>query len=212
MSAYTEQEELEKFKTWWKSYGNALILGVILGAGLLFGNKYWQQYQERRIVEAATLYDELRQHYQGNRPEPARAAGTRLLDEYASTPYAAMAALMLARHGVVSGDGAAARKHLQWVLDHAADTPLAHAARLRLARLLAGEGKHEAALAQLDVKEMSGFEAEYLEARGDVLTALGRAGEARAAYSAALKAAENRTPYRQTLGMKLDDLGQEATP
>ena len=93
-----------------------------------------------------------------------------------------------------------------------ADTPLAHAARLRLARLLAGEGKHEAALAQLDVKEMSGFEAEYLEARGDVLTALGRAGEARAAYSAALKAAENRTPYRQTLGMKLDDLGQEATP
>ena len=35
MSAYADQEELEKLKSWWKEYGNSLIFGIALGAAIL---------------------------------------------------------------------------------------------------------------------------------------------------------------------------------
>ena len=53
MSAYTEQEELEKLKAWWKNYGPALLIGVVIGVALLFGNKYWKEHKERQREEAS---------------------------------------------------------------------------------------------------------------------------------------------------------------
>lgn len=207
MSAYTEQEELEKLKAWWKNYGGALILGVVLGLGLLFGNKYWNQYQETRREAASDLYADMLQQAREAKIDAARASAMRLTQDYASTPYAGMAALMLARLSFDGGDTAAARTHLQWAVDNARDSAVAHTARLRLGRVLLDAREYDAALAHAQASNPAGFESEYAELRGDIYAAQGKVAEARDAYATALKQLSADAPHRRALQMKLDDIG-----
>jgi len=207
VSAYTEQEELEKLKAWWKNYGGALVLGVVLGLGLLFGNKYWSEYQETRRQAASDLYADMLQQVRDTKIDAARVSATRLTADYASTPYAGMAALMLARLSFDAGDRDAARTHLQWAVDNARDPATVHAARLRLGRLLLDAREYDAALAHAQTSNQAGFESEYAELRGDVYAAQGKSAEAREAYAAALKQLPADAPHRRALQMKLDDLG-----
>ncbi len=207
MSTYTEQEELEKLKSWWKTYGNALILGVIVGIALLVGNKYWTQYKEQRLAEASTLYAQMLQDVAQGQADKARSPGEKLVNEYASTPYGGLAALLLARLSFESGDSAVAQKHLRWAMVNGAHAATTHSARLRLSRLLAEAGQGKEALALLDVKDRSGYENEYEELKGDLLLAQNRIEEARAAYTAALARLPKDSPYGRVLAMKLENLG-----
>lgn len=212
MTSYTEQEELDKLKAWWKNYGNSLIFGVLLGVIVLFGFRYWSHQKEQSLVDASALYDQMVQSLRTSNRDEAMKTGDTLIKEYASTPYAAMAALLHARVDHEAGDTVSARKNLQWVIDNARDSGAIHAARLRLARLLVNSGEMDAALALANVKDQAGFEAEYLELKGDVLSAQGHRDEARTAYREALKHVPSGSPYLPVLTMKLDDLGPEKTP
>ncbi len=210
---YDEQEELEKLKRWWKTYGNALLLGIALGLAILFGNKYWTDYRQQQAEAASALYDELLVQADKKSYEDARASGTRLMDEYDSTPYAGLAALVLARISYEAQQVEEARRHLQWAVDRARDEGVRHVARLRLARLLAAAGEIDKALALGEVKDVAGFEAKYAELRGDLLAAKGDEAGARSAYGQALARIGEAAPYRAVLQMKLDSLGpQPQTP
>ena len=212
MTSYTEQEELDKLKAWWKNYGNSLIFGVILGLVVLFGFRYWTNQKEQSLVAASALYDQMVQSLRTSNLGEAMKTGDTLIKDYASTPYAAMAALLHARVDHEAGDTVSARKNLQWVIDHAGDSGAIHSARLRLARLHVNSGEMDAALALANVKDQAGFEAEYQELKGDVLSAQGHRDEARAAYREALKHVPSGSPYLPVLTMKLDDLGPEKAP
>lgn len=209
MSAYAEQEELDKLKAWWKTYGASVIVGVLLGAAALAGFRYWTYHTEQRLHLAAGLYDRMFSEFHANRAKEARATGDRLIKDYASTPYASMAGLLLARLDFEAGDSAKAREHLRWVLDHADADAVRHSARLRLARIHLDAGDVPAAQALLDVKNPAGFEAEYDEMKGDAYVALGQREAARTAYREALKHLPAGSPYVTVLTMKLDDLGPE---
>lgn len=212
MSTYTEQDELEKLKAWWKGYGNAAILGVALGIALLVGNRYWTEYKEQKLHSASFLYETMLDNLEQNRKPAARDAGNLLVTDYSSTPYAGMAALVLAKLGFDSGDVVAARTHLRWAVKNGRDPATVHAARLRLARVVTDVGETEAALSLLNIKDRSGFAAEYEELRGDLLVRLDRLDDAREAYRAALTGLPPGSPYSQVLGMKLDDLEAGAKP
>ncbi|MDH5512156.1 MAG: tetratricopeptide repeat protein [Gammaproteobacteria bacterium] len=209
MSAYDEQEDLEKLKKWWKDYGSSAITGILLGAAFLAGFRFWTQYNEEQLHTAAGIYERMFQNFHGTNPAEAHRLGESLVREYASTPYAGMAGLLLARLEFESGDSAKARQHLQWVLDKADDTAVRHVARLRLARILLDGGDKEAALALLNVTERPGFEAEYAELEGDIHLARGQRDAARSAYREALKYLTAGSPYAAILRMKFDDLGPE---
>ncbi|MHB8729020.1 MAG: YfgM family protein [Sulfuricaulis sp.] len=208
MSSYDEQEDLERLKTWWKNYGNTVIFGMLLGAAILVGVRYWNQHTEQRLQAASLLYNQMLQNFH-TQPGNARKSGEDLIKDYASTPYAGMAGLMLARMDYDAGDTAAARKQLQWVMTNAGDAATVHSARLRLARLYLDGGDKDAALALLNVKDQGGFESEYEELRGDIYFAKGQIDQARAAYREALKHLAQGSPYVRILNMKLDDLGPE---
>ncbi len=212
MSAYADQDELDKLKAWWKNYGNALIFGILLGAAILIGVRYWTQHTEQSYHAASTLYEQMWQSLRAKQPDIARQSGESLVNEYSSTPYAGMAALILARMDFDAGDMAGARKHLGWAVEHARGEATVHAARLRLARLYLNEGDKDAALALLNVKDRGGFEAEYEEIKGDIYSAQGQRGQARAAYREALKHLPADSPYAPILNIKLDDLGPEKAP
>ena len=212
MSAYADQEELDKLKDWWKNYGPALIAGVLLGAAILVGVRYWTQHKEQSHQAASVIYEQMLQSYRANKRDLVRYSGESLINDYASTPYAGMAALILARIDFDAGDMAAARKRLQWAVENADDVATAHAARLRLARLYLSGGEKDAALALLDVKDQAGFTTEYEELKGDIYAAQGKNQEARVAYGEALKRLPAGSPYAPVLNMKLDDLGPEQKP
>lgn len=207
MAAYEEQEELDKLKAWWKNYGNSVVLGVALGAAVLVGFRYWTQHVEAQRQAAAALYDRMFQDFHAKKPGDARQRGESLMSEYASTPYAGMAGLLLARLDFEAGDTGKARERLQWVLNNADDDAVRHAARLRLARIHLDSGDKEAALALLAVKDRAGFEAEYEELKGDVYVSQGQRDAARAAYREAIKHLPPESSYAPLLNMKLDDLG-----
>lgn len=212
MSTYTEQDELEKLKAWWKGYGNAAIFGVALGVALLAGNRYWTEYKEDKLQSASSLYETMMDNLEQNRKPAVLDAAKLLVADYAATPYAGMAALVLAKLGFDSGDVGAARTQLRWAMENGRDPATVHTARLRLARVLADAGETEAALSLLEIKNTSGFTAGYEELRGDLLLRLDRLDEARAAYRAALADLPPGAPYSEVLGMKLDDLEAGVKP
>lgn len=206
------QEELDRLKSWWKEYGHAVVLGVVLGLGALGGYRFWDAHREAQREAASVLYEQMLDGlYRGER-EAAEDIGVRLLGEYAATPYAGMAALLLARLHFESGDMAGVRGMLQWAVENARDPGTVHAARLRLARVLAETGEVEEAFRLLEVKKLTGFESEHQELRGDLYMKTGRVEEARAAYRAALERLPEGSAYAAVLRMKLHDLGEDASP
>lgn len=207
MSSYTDQEQAERLAAWWKQYGLSVVVGVAIGLAILFGYRYWIQHQEQQRVEASALYEQLLT-LRTQKPADVPALAKQLMDNYQITPYAAMAALALARLHYESGDRAGARAALQWAIANA-KTEAAHVARLRLARLHLEAGELDAAQGLVERKRMDGFEPEYHELRGDILLARGRPVEARAAYQEALRHTPADSGYLRLLTMKLDDLGSE---
>jgi hypothetical protein len=45
---YNPVDQLANLKAWWKQYGNALIVGIVIGLVLLAGGNYWKQYKIKR--------------------------------------------------------------------------------------------------------------------------------------------------------------------
>ena len=206
---YTDQEQVEKLKQWWKTYGTALLLGIALGLAILFGNKYWSDYKQQRAASASALYDRLLEDYRKKAFDDVRKTARKIVDEYATTPYAGLAAMMWARVEFDAKQSEDVRRQLHWAVDNASDAGARHVARLRLARVLAGDGEIDAALALIALKDIAGFESDYEELRGDLLAAKGDKQAAREAYARAIKHLDTTSSYLPVLNMKLDDLGPE---
>ena len=118
-----------------------------------------------------------------------------------------MAALAAAKASFMTGEIEDAKKNLQWVIDHAREDEMRDVARLRLAGVLLDERKYDEALKVLSAKAGDAYAALYADAKGDVLTAQGKAAEARAAYQLALEKSDAGSPYRRLIELKLDALG-----
>ncbi len=201
-----DDETLEQIKAWWKTYGNALLLGIALGLTILFGNKYWSQYKQQRAEDASAIYEHLREDYQQKKFDAVREAGNQLIEQYVSTPYAGLAAMIVARIDLESDKLESAQSQLRWAMEHATDSGTRHVARLRLARVLSDAGEIDAALALIDIDDVVGFELDYYELRGDLSLAKGNKQAARNAYQQAVQHIDDVASYRPILNMKLDDL------
>jgi predicted negative regulator of RcsB-dependent stress response len=81
-------------------------------------------------------------------------------------------------------------------------------ARLRLAGVLLDEKSFEQALQMLETKPGEAMTGLYADLRGDILAAQGKSADARDAYQLALDRSEAGSPYRATLQLKLDSLGE----
>ena len=206
MASYTEQEEIETLKSWWKNYGNSLVAGVAVGVLLLIGQKYWNSYHEQQLAKAAQTYQELVQLVQQKNVGDAHKRASVLFEQYSGTPYAALGGLVIGRYEMDAGNVIGAREALEKALKYADDDATAHAARLNLARALTAEGKTEQALNLLPAQDVAGFESQYAETRGDILRQLGKNAEALDAYESALKALPPGSPYQNVLTMKRDSV------
>lgn len=202
-----EQEQIENLKAWWKQWGNYAIYGVSAVLIAVAGYQYWQHNMAAKAVEGAEKFEVMQQALASNDQKSARIAGSVLIDQYGSTPYATRAAMQLARINVDNKDVKSAKAQLEWIIANTKEAAYKDVARLNLASLLLDEKQYAAALAQLNASHTDAFGPRFDDLKGDVYLTQGKTAEARAAYLAAYGKLKETNPLRGVVELKLDALG-----
>ncbi len=204
----TEEQQVEALKKWWAQNGKSVIAVVIIALAGFFGGRAWFDHKHRTAETASITYQNMQFASQRQDVVAVTKLGNELVTSFGSTPYAAMASLMMARINLQQGKHDAAIAHLKWVLTNSSEEGVHHLARIRLAGVLLDQGKADEALATLDVKEQGNYVALYENVRGDSYTAKADKDAAREAYLKALLSMPADSPLRPLVQMKLDDLGK----
>lgn len=203
-----EQEQVDAFRAWWKENGNRVIAVVVLAALAFAASQWWRSYQAGQAAQAATLYGEVMQQVESRDAKRIGDAADALANRFGGSAYAPRAQLLAAQASLQAGDEARAKVQLLWVIEHADETALLQAARLKLASVLLDQGQYDAALQQLANPHPAPFASLYADLKGDVLRAAGKKAEARAAYQLALDKLDAQSSYRSLVQLKLDGLGK----
>ncbi len=209
-----EQEKLDQLTAFWQKYRN-LIMGALTAA--LFAYAAYSAYQWWRTSQASAasqLYETMVTAInKGDKDQTLRAADD-LQKQFSATPYAAMSSLVAAKIASDNGDSVKAMAYLRWATKNASDQSYLALAKLRLITQLIEQGA-EKDFAEADTilneKPVSGFEALWLERRGDWYLSQQKTAEARKSYETAWvqlnQAKEFPEEARRLLKVKLDAVG-----
>jgi predicted negative regulator of RcsB-dependent stress response len=208
----TDDEQLEAVKHLIVEYAPWLIGGVLVGAAVFFGNRYFQNYTNERAYKAAAEFSALTAALQLNDRAKSRQIADELVKDFPSSPYADQAKLTMARLDVDDGQLDKAVAPLTQVMNDSKDTELRRIARLRLARVLTDQGKADEAIKTLAEPMPAAFSARYHEVRGDAFFAKKDIPDAITEYQAALGAADASGINAALLELKIQDLGAAPTP
>lgn len=208
----SEREQAEQLRQWLRENWIWLVAGVALTLGGYYGYRWWETRVATRSLAAgerlAAMLDAIAA---GKKEEGLKLAGE-VTGEYAGTPYADQAALVLARLDVDNGDFAAAEGRLAKVAAESRDPDLQVVARLRLARVQLAQGRYDDALASLDAVKAPAIEPRVLELQGDVKLAQGEKAAALDAWRRAQEAVKADPSAAgqvdaELLALKIDELG-----
>lgn len=203
-----EQEQVAAFRAWWERYGNAILVGATVVLLTIAGWNGWRWYERTQAANAASLYDAVQKAAAEKDTKKVRDATGAILEQYPTTTFAPMAALISAKVHFDTGDLKTARAQLQWVIDRAAEPELKSIARLRLAHVLVDDNALEDAIKLLEAPAEGDFVGQFAALRGDILSLAGKKAEARAAYKTALDKTDTKNQQqRERLQWKLDALG-----
>ena len=209
-----EQEQIDQLKAFWQKYSK-LITGVL--TAVLFAYAAYSGYQwwrNSQATEAAKLYETMVAAItKGDKDQTLRAAND-LQKDFSRTTYAAMSSLVAARIAADAGDSAKAIDYLRWAAKHSSDDAYLALAKMRLVSQLIEQGgeKNFAEADQiLKEKPIQGFEALWLERRGDWFLIQKKNAEAKASYQEAWKKLDQTKEFpeeaRRLLKVKLDAVG-----
>jgi len=208
---YDTHEQGERVKNWLRENGSAIVMGLVLAFGLMFGFKQWQAWETSKRQQASAEYQVMATLIKSNNIDAAVSNYEVLKAEFPKSAYTSMAALLMAKARVFSGQFDLAASDLQYAMEHARPDPVKVIARERLARLRLSQGDTEAALKLLDEAPSEvGFEAQFAEVRGDIYVAKGETERAIESYQASLEALEESVGNRDLLKFKLEALGATA--
>jgi len=91
----TEEEQVQAIKRWWKENAVSLIAGIVIGLAVLGGYRFWSETKQNQAQHASVLYSEILSSTNN------KAKNVEILKaDYSGTPYAALAALLLAKDKV----------------------------------------------------------------------------------------------------------------
>lgn len=206
MEFETEEQQVEALKKWWKENAAMIIAGVALAIAAVTGFRFYTDYQQQHAEDASLIYETVVTLVATNQKtdEPQTRVND-LMAEYADTPYASLAALVLAKQQVNSGELVKARQQLEWVVKESPQVELQNIARLRLIRVLFATKDFDQALALASTPYPESFTAMYEELKGDLYHAQGKPDQARAAYDKAISHSAGQP--NGWLRLKRDELG-----
>ena len=209
-----EQEQLDQLKAFWQKYRN-LITGVLTAALFAYaaysGYQWWRNSQ---AAQASQLYDTMIVAISKSDKDQSLRAADDLQKQFGRTPYASMASLVAAKIASDAGDAPKAIEYLRWTAKNASNAGYEALGKLRLASQLIEQGTEKdfaEADAILKDKPINGFEALWLERRGDWYLAQNNASQAKASYQDAWKKLDQAKEFpeeaRRLLKVKLDAVG-----
>ena len=201
----TEDEQLRALKEWWSENGRSVIAGVVIGIATLVGWKSWNVYQEQQALQASEKYNVIRSSVIAQDIDGVIVKAEELKQDYKTTPYAALAAMLLAKAKAEKGETSDVVENLQWVIENGKQEAVTTIAKLRLARVFIANDNIDKAETLLNQNYPLAYTSLLEELRGDLYVAKGDIQAARSAYDSAINAAEqNDVEY---LRMKRDNLG-----
>ena len=203
MELMDEHEQGERVRAWLRENGASIVTGIAIGIAAIGGWQWWNVKERNRAVEASTQYVALTSALESGDRDLAEKVTEALRDDYAGTPYAALAAMSWADQQLDAGETQAAVETLAAARSAAKDPLLADLLSVRLARAQVAAGNAQTAADLLQ----GATRGSALNARGDALLAAGRTDEAITAYRGALEAMEANQPARRLVELKLLDLG-----
>jgi predicted negative regulator of RcsB-dependent stress response len=206
---FSDDEQLEKIKSWWHDNRWSIITGVVLGLSVVVGWNGWQQYTTSRAESASVIYERMLTADTDANAETAEALASELIRDYGKSGYAGKAALLSAKLAVQRGDYTGAAERLRWIIVESAEPGMVHVAQLRLGRLLIAAGDYAQAESVLNVADRGAFESQYAELLGDAYAAQNHLDKARDAYTVSLDALLPSSSYRPILSMKLHNIAAE---
>lgn len=205
---YDEHEQGERVRNWIKENGFAVVMGLVLAFGGIFGFRFWQDHQLSQRLLAADYFSLIQAELEAGQTDSALEQFERMRSEVGRSPFVGLSALALASAQIERGRLEPAAQLYRDILANGQMESLWPLTRLRLARVLEAQGDLPAALALLDRERVpAGFAAIWAETRGDLLLGLGRLDEARLAYQDALEAGGGQGMGQRLLQMKLDATG-----
>lgn len=205
MEVYTtENEQVDAIRNFFKENGKAIVVGIVIGFGALFGWRYWQSHQTENMARASISYQQASEALTGGKADGVSRMEAFIKDNQNS--YGVLAAMQLAQHQVDKKDFAGAEIQLSWAAGQNKDQNLAALIDLRLARVQLQEKKYDDAQKTLDRVTAKGWVAMADDVRGDVLVAKGDQQGARNAYSKGLASSEASQSLQALLKMKLNNL------
>jgi len=202
-----EQEQLDELKHFWNEYGNLISWVLIAVFGAIAAWNGWQYWQRTQAAQAAGMYDEVERAASAGDTARVERAFSDMKDKFGRTTYAQQAGLLAAKTFVDKGNADGAKAALGWVAEKASDEGYQALARLRLAGILADTKAYDEALKQLAGTFPKEFEGLAADRRGDVYNLQGKKAEAKAEYTKAFKALDERSDYRRLVEVKLSALG-----
>ena len=205
---YDTHEQGERVKNWLRENGSAIVMGLVLAFGLMFGFKQWQSWETSKRQQASAEYQVMVSLIEAGNMDAAVPNYEVLKSEYPKSAYTSMAAMMMAKARLGAGQLDLAITSLTYAMDNAQPEPVKVVARERLARVMLAQGDTAAALALLEGASSDvGFESLFAEIRGDIHLANGEQDLAIASYRTALVTLEDGVGNRELLIIKLEALG-----
>ena len=204
----TEKQQLSAIKKFWHKNKRCTSIVVIFCASIWALYSYWQHHQRVLISSASEVYYGMLQATMSDDYKSMRSHGDNLLTAYSKTPYAQLAALLLAKVAVEELDFVSAKRHLQWIIQKYNKQDIGwNIAKVRLARILYQQGSFDKALNVLQDVDDNSYKVLSEEVKGDVYLATGKLKLAREAYQQAIFAMPEKT-QAPWLELKLKDIGE----
>ena len=201
-----EQEQLDEFRVWWKKNGKwltNLLLAVVVAYAA------WTAYQfmqNKKAVEASSLYQNLVTLETTNTAE-IKAQSSKLMENFAGTPYAGRAAVYAAKVNYQAKDSKSAKAQLEWATNNATESAVQAIATLQLANVLVEEKNYDGANKLLANNLDAGYDGLKNNLQGDILLAQGKTAEAKKAFEKALAGMDSQGRLHQYTKQKLEALG-----
>ncbi len=202
----TEEQQVEALKAWFADNYRALVLGVLLGLGSIFGWRFYQGHLVDQSEAAAAIVFEMRESLEDKSVDALLALNEQLRNDYSGTEYSVMAGLLMAKKFAIENDYAKAESELSWVLKNTSNSATIALATLRLARVQLAGGDASKAAATTAIDEPVAFSGMYEELRGDIALSQGDRSKAREAYGRARSSGMQPLTNAQILDMKFNDV------
>ncbi len=200
----SDEEQVQRLKDWWKKYGTAVLLALVVFLAANVGWRFWNKYKTGKSQQASMVYEEMFNANMMHKVDSFKLLAQHIIKDYGSTPYASMASLLLARQNVSANNLPAAENNLNWVIKNSSGSSLRQIARIRKARVLLALNQPREAMQVLNKIDDVAFDAMTFEVKGDINLAMHKKDAALVSYQQAVKAAGDQAS--PALKMKLDML------